>query len=209
MAQINYNIQLLFKEYFGINASIYIGSEHPAGNSALDYAGIETLPENYTEDYTSWMGTPIMFAAGFNGKTYRRFKLNGEMEKIKMESMLLPPATMFQFRRAKNIQRTNLLGSNGTVKEIYGFDDWVIDVRGLCLDEPGNSAHRQYEQLLQWEQLADAVSVSGILFTQKNIHSVAISDWNDNLVQGKSGVIAFRFELLSDEPIELTFKTRR
>ncbi|WP_188494881.1 DUF6046 domain-containing protein [Flavobacterium palustre] len=149
------------------------------------------------------MGTPIVFSAKFLGGSYKRFKPNGEIESIPMADFQLPPATMFSFRRAHNVTRTNLLGANGTVKEIYGFDDWIIDVRGLCLDEPTRSAHDQLDELLKWEELADSFGVSGKLFEQRKIARVCVADWSDNLQQASPGVIPFQFQLFSDEAIEL------
>lgn len=205
---VNYNIQQLFNEFFGVSAPVYVIPESKQQKPDINFSGLEQLPENYKGESTSWMGTPIVFPATFKGGSYQRYKMNGELENVRLNDFMLPAATMFSFRRPKNIERTNLLGSNGTVKEIYGFDDWTIDVRGICLDEPGQSAHDQYEQLLQWEQLADAIGITGKLFNQKEIDAVAMSDWNDNVVQGKPGVIPFSFQMYSDQPIELAIQLR-
>lgn len=204
-SDIRYNVSELFSDAFGINSPVFITEplrrDVPA---TISLQGVETLPEYYKSDVMSWMGTPIMFPVTFKGGSYKRYKGNGEIERKTLSDYLLPAATMFSFRRAKNITRTNLLGSNGTVKEIYGFDDWVIDVRGLCLDEPTRSAHSQLEELLQWEELADAINLSGELFNQRKISRVSMADWGDNLQQGSPGVIPFQFQLYSDEDIILT-----
>lgn len=204
MADKKYNVSKLFQSAFGLNSPVYITEtqrkEKPA---SFSYQGIENLPEYYKSDSVSWMGTPIMFSAMFLGRGYKRYNENGIIETVQMDDFQLPPATMFSFRRAHNITRTNLLGNNGTVKEIYGFDDWVIDVRGLCLDEPKQSAHEQLEQLLKWEELADGIDITGGLFEQRRISRVAIADWSDNLQQGSYGVIPFQFQLYSDEDIIL------
>ncbi|SHH75172.1 DUF6046 domain-containing protein [Flavobacterium johnsoniae] len=204
MADKKYNVSQLFQSAFGLNSPVYITeTQKKEKPEVFSYKGIETLPEYYKPDATSWMGTPIMFSAKFLGGSYNRYKANGEIEIIEMNDFQLPPATMFSFRRAHNITRTNLLGNNGTVKEIYGFDDWVIDVRGLCLDEPKLSAHEQLDSLLKWEELADGINISGALFEQRRISRVAIADWSDNLQQGSYGVIPFQFQLFSDEDIIL------
>lgn len=199
-------------EYFGINIPIYVIPNQVRQSPELSYKGMEEIPQNWLNAETgalkesvpvSWMGTPIVFSATFQGGSYKRYRFNGEIEQVQLADMRLPAATMFQFRRAKNIERTNLLGSNGTVKEIYGLDDWIIDVRGICLDEPGNPAAQQYEQLLEWERLVSSIGISGYLFNQKEIDAVVINDWNDNVVQGKPGTIPFSFQLIADEPVEL------
>lgn len=202
--QFKYNLSELFQSAFGIATTVYIPQLFtPPPSQQINYDSIKALPEHYSSTDSSWMGTPIMFQAKFKGGSYMRYKANGEIEFVNMQDYKLPPATMFSFRRAHNITRTNLLGANGTVKEIYGFDDWVIDVKGLCLDEPSRSAHDQLKELLQWEKIADSIGISGELLEQREISQIAISDWSDNLQQGSSGVIPFSFQMWSDEDIIL------
>lgn len=206
MTDLRYNTSKLFKAAFGINSPVFI--TQPFLRNAPEnvrFKNIETLPEYYPHEHTSWMGTPILFSASFLGNSYKRYKENGEIERVQLDQLQLPPATMFSFRRAKNITKTNVLGNSGTVKEIFGFDDWIIDVKGLCLDEPNRSAHEQLEALLQFENLADSIDIAGSEFLKRSIHRVAISDWSDNIVQGKAGVIAFQCQMMSDEPLELVF----
>lgn len=211
----NYNISQVLREAFGINAPIYTIPEAQQQKAEFSYQGLEEFPEfhknpelndNNTPLPLSWMGTPIVFSAIFQGGRYQKYNRTGEIVYIQLEQMRLPAATMFTFRRAKNIERTNLLGSNGTVKEIYGFDDWIIDVRGVCLNEPDKSATQQYKELLEWESVVNSIGIEGFLFNQKEIESVTIADWNDNVVQGQPGTIPFSFQLYSDEPVELQIR---
>ena len=207
MADARYNISQLLKQAFGVKSPIYVVEPvNEDNNPSVSYSNIELLPEYYEEESKSWMGTPIIFAGTFKGDTYKQYNDVGEIINVSLNDFELPPATMFSFRRAKNITRTNLLGSNGTVKEIYGFDDWVIDVRGLALDEPSKSAAEQIDELLKWERLADAIKVNGKLFNQRKIDRVVMADWSDNLTQGQPGVIPFQFQMYSDEAIELIIK---
>lgn len=211
MADIRYDIGQLFQAAFGINSPIYI--TEPFLRQApphFDWSGVDVLPGleeqiNETELPQSWMGTPIVFEAAFVGEaeSYLRYKLNGELEEVELPDMVFPAATMFSFRRSKNITRTNVLGSNGTVKEIYGFDDWMIDVRGLCLPLPEKTSLQQLEALLQWEKLADALKISGSLFRKMDIFRVAMADFAYNVPQGKPDVVAFTMQLYSDDPLEL------
>ena len=199
-----YIVTELFRKAFGINIPFYITADLRGKTpNNISFSGIESLPQYYNAKDTSWMGTPILFNALFKGGTYQEYNLKGELIDTKLPDLVLPPATMFQFRRPKNITRTNVLGSNGTVKEIFGFDDWLIDVRGLCLDEPNRSAQSQLDELLKYEKLADSIEVEGELFTQRNIHRVCLNDWNDNIPQASPGVVAFSFQLYSDDPIEI------
>lgn len=201
-----YIITEVFRKAFGVNIPFYITEDWrknaPANISFQDVPIIETITE---ADATSWMGTPVLFNATLKGGMYQQYNYKGELVDRELRDFVLPPATMFQFRRAHDITRTKVLGSNGTVKEIFGFDDWIIDVRGLCLDEPNNSAQEQLLRLLEFERLADSIEVSGSQFTARNISRVAINEFQDNIPQGTPGVVAFQMQLVSDEPLELIF----
>ncbi len=204
MADHRYKVSQLLKGAFGVNSPVFVTEPLKKDPPAtISFKGLEVMPNNHDSESLSWMGTPIIFAATFQGGSYRKYKLNGQTEMIDMAKFELPPATMFSFRRAKNIVKTNVLGASGTVKEIYGFDDWIIDVRGLALDEPKRTAAEQISTLLQWEELCDGINVSGKLFEQRKIDRVALSDWSDNITQAKPGVVAFSFSLSSDVPLEL------
>ena len=201
-----YTVSEIFRKAFGINIPFYITEDFRRNAPQnLSFDGIETLPDYYEPTATTWMGTPVLFGATFKGGIYQRYNLRGEIVDVELPDLVLPPATMFQFRRAKNITRTNILGSNGTVKEIFGFDDWIIDVRGFCLDEPNRSAQSQLKDLLAYESLADAVEVLGSQFGDRNIQRVCINEWSDNIPQGTQGAIAFQFQLISDEPLEIIY----
>lgn len=199
-----FNLSELFSAAFGISSPIFItepfNKQAPAN---FDYKGISFIKDYYEKDATSWMGTPIIGLLKFKAGTYKIYDGKGELNNIEYKEFTLPPATLFSFRRAKNITKTNLLGSNGTVKEIFGFDDWIIDVKGLAVDTPQSSARDQLIALKEWEELASAIAVQGALFTVKNIHAVVIDDYKEESIQGSPGIIPFSMTLTSDDAIEL------
>lgn len=194
-----YNIQELMADVFGLRPRYVIPGERQA-SPQLSFAGIETLPEYYDSNMTTWMGTPVLFPVKFHQGGYNRYTLSGRLETVNMPDYYLPATTMISFRRGKIMERTNLLGNNGTVKEIYSFDDWVMDVKGLCLNDPESSAIEKLNALLAWEKLADSIRVSGQLFTPLDIHAVSIADWQHDPIQAGDGNLSFRFIMYGDEP---------
>src|SRR5690606_23095794 len=124
----------------------------------------------------TWMGTPVLFPIRFLGegmdKPYRIYKPSGELQEVKMSTFNLPAATVSDFSRAKNIVTTDVLGGNGTVKELFGFDDWQIRLRGICITDPARqnskTAQEQKEALMQWENIAGSIKVEGMLFQEKH-----------------------------------------
>ncbi|MDM1396557.1 hypothetical protein HX049_05155 [Myroides odoratimimus] len=200
-------VSALFKRVFGINTPIFLPwAFKNALPPNLKYDDINTnneIPFEYKAKNNSWMGTPIMFEAEFEGLNYNNYKADGTLEKIQMENYNLPPATVFQFRRAKNIVRTNVLGSSGTVKELYGYDDWVIDVKGICLTTPDRYAMDQLTDLIKWTNLADSIKVNGHLFSICSIENIVINDFNFNILQGSDGdAVSFEMQWFSDNPSE-------
>lgn len=204
MADSRYNLSQLFKAAFGINSPIFITQPlSREQKETFDYKGIEMITDYHKSEATSWMGTPIIGLLIFKGGTYKRYNSRGVLEDRQMLDFTLPPATLFSFRRAKNITKTNLLGSNGTVKEIFGFDDWIIDAKGLAIDTPEMSATDQIKILGEWENLASSIEIKGSLFTNKNINAITIDDYREESVQGSPGIIPFSMTLSSDESIVL------
>lgn len=159
----------------------------------------------------SWMGTPILFPFTFLNegmdKPYTRYKKNGELEVVIMEKFELPAATVIDFSRAKNIIKTDMLGGSGTVKELFGFDDWRIRIRGICLDDSNRQtakkAHQQKEQLLRWEQICGSIKVEGELLNEKGIDEIVIESISFRQLEGKPGVMPFEIQASSNEPINL------
>lgn len=203
MSNFNPDISQLFNLAFGfIPVKYYVGSTVP---DKVDGALYQSVPTKPVEDVKkmSWMGTPVMFPMKFKGGSYQYYTPWGALQQKRLNDFELPYASVADFRRAKNITKTNVLGSNGTVKEIYGFDDWQIRIRGLCLDTPEMSAYDQHKELLKWEDIADSIEVIGALFKDKSIYRITVEDFDFKQPQGKQNVIPFEITASSDEPLEL------
>ncbi|WP_228235937.1 DUF6046 domain-containing protein [Allomuricauda sp. M10] len=205
-----YDVATLFEIAFGIkNYALYRpeGVGTPPNPPGFNFSGIKVLEDVQEASRLSYMGTPIVFPIKFRGGNYNTYKVTGEIERFPIEDFELPAATLVNFRRAKILSTTNALANSGTVKEMYGFDDWTVDIRGLCLRDPGHptakTAYEQHEKLLDFEKIADSVVVVGDLFASKNIHHLVIKEIDFKQVQGKPGVIPFYLRCVSDSSTEL------
>ncbi|TLP81354.1 DUF6046 domain-containing protein [Maribacter sp. ACAM166] len=206
----DYNINTLFEIAFGIkNYAMY----RPEGVGSLPnapgfvYNNIDFIESLEETARVSYMGTPIVFPIKFRGENYKFYNSNGEIENFPVADFDLPSATLVNFRHPKIVSKTTALASNGTVKEMYGFDDWVVDIRGICLRDPGHAtaktAYEQHQKLIEFDEVADSITVIGDLFTDKNISKLTILETEFKQVQGKPGVIPFYMRCISDSPIEL------
>lgn len=186
-----------------------IDNNPPVRSSIAPYMGIQLIEEQEALQL-SYLGTPVMFPIQFigEGERYQVYDTNGKLRNRTFKNFPIPVATLVDFSRAKIISRTNVVGGNGTVKEIYGFDDWQIRMRGVCLADKNSSPSFQKEQLLRWQEIAGSVKVDGVLFSEKSIYRVAITDINFTQIQAKPEVIPFEITAISDEPIELILKEK-
>ncbi|AOR29540.1 hypothetical protein FORMB_25230 [Formosa sp. Hel1_33_131] len=198
----NFDIATLLSKAFGVNTANFVLPNDAPQNGDASYTSIP-VKEKKEAKKMSWLGTPIIYPTVFKGSTYQYYKETGIIDDQALNDFNIPPATLIDFRRAKNITKTKILGSNGTVKEIYGFDDWQIRFRGLCLDTPQVSAYEQHQELLKWENIADSIEVIGELFLDKSIYRLVIEDINFPQLEGKQNIIPFEIAAVSDAPLEL------
>jgi hypothetical protein len=118
---------------------------------------------------------------------------------------------MASFARAKRKTETPVGGGNGAVTEIYCIESWRIEIQGLCLDEPQHPQNAdtfllQYQRLLDFEELVDAIKVKGDLFSSKGIYSLEINHAQYLPHKGKPRVMGYQLSCSSIEPIELILK---
>lgn len=204
-----YNINTLFDIAFGIKSVGVFKIDQPQQENGLDFnfKGVELTDDLNVAQRMSHLGTPIVFPITFVGKSYQVYSEIGEIELRNLADFELPAATLVNFSRAKLISKTKALASNGTVKELYGFDDWRIDIRGLCLADPSHAtaqtALEMEAKLREFEGVVDNISVVGSLFTAKDINSIVIEKLHITQLKGKPGVIPFYMQCTSDQPIEL------
>ena len=96
------------------------------------------------------------------------------------------------------MSKTHISGRNGTIKEIYGLDDWQIRIRGLCLDTPQESSRDQQKRLLEYENISESIGVIGKLFNDKKIDRISIEEMDFKQLEGSPNIIPFEISALSD-----------
>lgn len=206
---------------FGLNSPVFIPYRPaqdftPGKPAGVKIGGADShLPDTYPNlrvaaerdiERLSQFGTPVLDTFTFEMGEYNTYK-QGALVKVTLSDFLLPYATIVSFSRAMNMTQTKTLGNNGTVKEIYGLDDWEINIQGICLTDTTRPAQKtaeeQADELIRWRQVADTINVRGDIFARKNIYALCIKNLSINPEQGRPGVIPFTIEAVSDEPVEL------
>lgn len=194
----NYNVKELLKEAFGITGPI----------SASDgYKGVVGVKDFSNFSRMSWLGTPVMSTIIFQGQEYQSYNEQGEIVKISLAPFELPTVTLSTFSRRKNIAETEMTAGYGSVKEMYGFSDWQIDIRGICLLDPvkGKSmtAQEQVKRLQEFESVAGSIPVLSEYYNDKGIDAIVIKELYIDQLEGRPNTIPFVIRAVSDRPAEL------
>lgn len=195
----------LFKAAFGVSPvymTVPIGSTNEVKITGFN-AQVKEDDINEDELLTSVYGTPIIYPVQFEGSEYPVYDKYGKLIKKKFEKLWLPATTMVDFSRAKNTIKTNVLGANGTVKEYFGFDDWQIRIRMLCINDKNYTARQYAELITEWSRIAGSIKVQGSILTKKEIYSLSIDDIDIKTLAGSPGVIPIELSCSSDEAIEI------
>lgn len=177
--------------------------------AGVNYSGMPEITPDEVKYGQSWLGTPIHFKFALKGGLYRAYDLEGNIEEREMQELQMPLSTMVEFSRAKRIKTTPTVGGYGTVKEMYGFEDWSIRIRGICLNDPSHPQHTQAEDqrnaIQRFEDLADAINLveDDNIFTQLGIYSLVIRSVNFPSIPGRPNYLPFELNCVSDKPLEL------
>lgn len=171
----------------------------------LTFSNLETIDVDEA-DKLSASGTPVLYNFVIKRGTYKTINRDGTVGEKTISDFEFPYATIVEFRRAKRIVKTAVNGANGFVKEMFGFDDWRITIRGLCVNGTSSTdvkATEQYDRLVELEKIADGLEVVGELFQKKDIYNIVFEEVNFGRLAGKPNVIPFEIRAVSDTPFEL------
>jgi hypothetical protein len=205
----------LFMDAFGIKiGGIY--RPEVSSNNANDpvglFTGVEIVQDINDAYEMSALGTPILFPILFSEGNYKKYNDRGEIVNKKMGDFRLPIASVISFRRDKIMGITRINGGNGTVKEIYGFDDWQVTINGFFIPDGSQpqgfkNPLEQEKELIKWDNLASSIEVFGELFSVRKIKNLTIKGINIEPMRGKPNIRTFTINALSDSPIELNIKS--
>jgi hypothetical protein len=206
----------LFLDAFGVKiGGIYRpeASTGKADDPAGLFTGIEIIEDINDAYEMSALGTPILWPILFSKSDLaKKYNNKGELIDFNSQDFRLPIASIISFRRDKIMSTTKINGGRGTVKEIYGFDDWQITINGFLIPDGSQpqglkNPLQQEKELIKWDNCASRVDVFGELFAVRGIKSLTIKGINFEPLRGKPNIRAYTINALSDEPIELNIKS--
>lgn len=177
---------------------------------ASAYTNVEVL--NRDVDYDK---APVRFgqktfgAFWFKGSACKMWDFNGTLQDIEMRELLMPLATMVEFSRPKTVTKTPTTGGVGSVKEIYGLDDWSISISGIILPDYLNpmtqqTVAEQMEAIQLFHELSGSIEVEGQLFADRHISRIVTEDLKFSPVQGRPNMMQYSINAVSDSDFLLT-----
>ena len=205
----------LFMDAFGIKMGGIYRPETASGSPDKPtglFTGLEVVTDSNDSYEMSAMGTPILFPILFSEGNYKRYNDRGEIVDKKMGDFRLPIASLVSFRRDKIMGVTRINGGNGTVKEIYGFDDWQVTINGFLIPDASHpqglkTPLEQEKELIKWDNLASSIAVFGELFAVRKIKNITIKGISFEPMRGKPNIRTYTITAISDNPIELNIKS--
>ncbi len=186
------------------NANYLIENERYATNPTynLEFASDELI------DRMSQFGTPVLGTFWASAGVYKVYNYESRLINKEFGDFEFPIASIIDFSRQKNIIKTPTIGSVGTVKEIYGLEDWKINIRGICMDDNSrksqNTMKEQEFSLMQLNEIAGSIQVKGRIFEQKHITRMTIEALHFTPIQGNPNIMQYEIEAVSDEDFLIT-----
>ena len=198
----------LLGEVFGVNSPIYL----PTWWNDRDYTpsvynGVLLDDELPDDGSPMRMGQKTFGAFTIDGAPYPSYnQFTGELQNFRYSDFLMPLATIVDFSRDKIVTKTPTNGGSGTVKEIFGFDDWNISISGIILPDPARkgierTVEGQKYAMQRFFEVADSLSVSGSIFASRQISRILWEKLEFKAIQGKPNMMQYNISAVSDEDL--------
>lgn len=212
----DFDIKDVFSAVWGVVPS-FSPPGLPSLREAEGWAGVNQFQVNARDEGSngmygrqdvekSWLGTDVMFPFYLGGESLKFFdESTGNLKREMVGEFLIPAATLVDFSRQKDVISTRMSAGYGTVKEMYAFGDWRLNIKGLLFDEKKEERTliELRRRLLEFEKYADSIPVRGWLFNEMKIDRLVINSIRMKQVQGKPWVVPFEMDCDSDTSPQL------
>jgi hypothetical protein len=207
------DLSILLNRAFGVAAGSIrrygsLGADSNKGIEATEAGQYEELQLSFTSsDKTSVLGTPIIMPLTLKGGRYPVKDDQGQIQYVTFLDWEMPAASLIEINRAKVIQKTQIAGRNGSVKELISDDDFDIRIRGLIVnsdsDAPPEEGVRWFQEVVSVPQ---ALRVDCELFDWLEIDEVVVYSYSLFQLEGFQHVMAYTLNLWSDSPVEVRLR---
>lgn len=149
--------------------------------------------------YLSPLGTPVVADITFLGGSYT----NEETGRIVTFDDVKLATILINVSQPKRIERTEIPGRDGTVKEYIGLDDFQITVNGIITGDNGVYPAAEVSALHAMCRAPISIPVVSRYLQNLGIFNIMIMDYNFDQEPGGYSKQNFTLNCISDKPVEL------
>lgn len=194
---------------------LILKSSSVVGKAAIQAAFVnytEVAKEQFQEELTfsSKFGIPTFDIFSFNANVSNPIKYTASKEFGGGEVNIIAPFTfetsLIEVNQTKNIVRTVIAGTNGSVKEYMSEGDYIINLKGVIVGDVANQRPdvNILNSLVAYLKAPLAIPVTCTFLNELLINSVVIESYKLGQREGARNVIDIEINMLSDSPIELS-----
>lgn len=177
----------------------------------------EITKEQFNEDLTfsSKFGIPTFDIFSFNANVANPIKYTASKEFGGGDVNIIAPFTfetsLIEVNQTKNIVRTVIAGTNGSVKEFMSEGDYIINLKGVIVGDVANQRPdvNVLNALVAYLKAPLSIPVSCNFLNELLINSVVVESYKLGQREGARNVIDIEINMLSDSPIELGFEANQ
>lgn len=199
-----YDIHQLLNDAFGLVG--FRTLPYGYNTKQPDYNEVSDLPEDIMT-YTSELGTPVLMPVALDAVNWTEI-VDGEKKSFSRPRFEFPDATLIDFNQAKIIERTQIRGRKGNIKEYIGMDDWMIRIRGVAVNDehPDFPPQAFIQDLNARKEIPVAIPILNDICRWLGVTDVVIESIDFPSLEGYPGTQPFVLECSSDEIFELKYK---
>lgn len=151
----------------------------------------------------STLGTMVVSPITFKGGSYKERLTDGQLINSNYEELALSPTATIEVTLNKITVETPKYGGRGTFKELTGFSDPKVTIRGFLVGEDLQRPESQIRQLLALKQVPSAIGVVCDYLSWLDIHYLVVQELRLSSLKGKPSLQPFEMICLGDEPVQL------
>lgn len=196
MAQINFDINTLFKQAFGFGRGKPFDSSQAQEPQIRHEIDFDDLPTSNDDEGTEFVQVRNSLNATLaDGRViFMPMRLGG---------LILPNEPSISISSRKNIVETALTGSTrrGTVKELISIEDWQVTIRGIAFNEKSKVVYPedQVKSLRDLYEKNESLEVMCALTNLMGIYRLVITGFELPEMIGVQHAQAYQFTCVSDE----------
>ena len=172
----------------------------------------EVVKEQFIEDLTvsSKFGIPTFDTFSFNASVGNKLSYTASKDfgggTVNIVSPFTFDTSLIEINQTKNIVKTVIAGTNGSVKEYMSEGDFIINLKGVIVGDVANQRPdvTRLNSLVAYLKAPLSIPISCHFLEELNITSVVIESYKLGQREGARNIIDIEINMLSDSVIELS-----